>query len=1068
MLPVRRSQIIQPSLGQTLAFGHPLLEGLVGAWPFNENAGLSVRSAINQNDVLSLISGTGGSFPHWQDGPAGRGVIPDQTNNTGAMQLTTPSAALLPTSVTIFWYGLFTPYSAYGGQNPAFCGMTYNANLTGSPFESYVMRIPDVATSIQFHAANGGAANYDTVTSQITLGVPASYAYSSKAGAQTGYKNGRSILTTSYAGNITYGAAPYLQVNLAVQGPGGGTAGAWTSCLYIWNRVLTADEHQQIAENPWRIWQPRIPRLKAYFGTAAILQTLLPTGKASDFAAGLPDLKYNQNLSPTGKASDFAAGAPHVIAGINPVGKPSDFAVGVPTISLRSIGPTGKASDFAAGVPFVYNLRAISPGGKASDFAPGVPSLIPAQIISPGGKGSDFAAGSARVLGGPQKIMPSGLGTGFRAGLPTVSGGTGGVQVFIGGVNVTKHIVLEGVSGQGPSASDSAGVLTITSQTLGRWTATFDFFDASLSDFPEVMQTFLVMENGVPIMSGGLVQVQLARWESPTATQSYHVTAQDWSAICDRRVVNATYPEGSDIAGVVLDIWNNVLLNPNEGITANHVPAIGGPLGLTDSTEVFAFITVTQALDQLATDTGCVWWVDVYADLHFVQYTTLAACPFTFTETSKNWRALSGTATLLDGRTKQFVVSNLTAIPGTAAQQGGGIGPGDPGYGGPTVTETYTVQQAAAAARGFTLGSGITNFPILQVVGLKVNGVAQPCLNGVPPAGSPQYNLQQSWWYTPGFPFLNAPNAANNSPALPYPPTTSPYPMTADVVEVTYVALESSQSAVVVSGSPFAPATPGPGAWGSGEFDNVAQVKNINLQGDLNAIAQALLNRSNQIPIQVQVESDEPGAAVGQAITINIPLSFLPVSTQWTITGIQMTLQTGVLNQYGSQFRTVLTITSGADLGNSTKWFERLIARTEAPLPVQQFDEVTFVLAPGGSLAAGVPSNNPVPLNTAGVLAQAYVQCGTPPTGQNLKIDILDNGTSILVAPLVVPAGSAAQVLVTVFAVATVAIGDLLSVSVSYQVLTGNPTPAANVTVDVRWSTAGLPAGQSAPGVYGA
>ena len=30
---------------------------------------------------------------------------------------------------------------------------------------------------------------------------------------------------------------------------------------------------------------------------------------------------------------------------------------------------------------------------------------------------------------------------------------------------------------------------------------------------------------------------------------------------------------------------------------------------------------------------------------------------------------------------------------------------------------------------------------------------------------------------------------------------------------------------------------------------------------------------------------------------------------------LQMTLQTGVLNQYGSQFRTVLTITSGADLG---------------------------------------------------------------------------------------------------------------------------------------------------------
>ena len=128
-----------------------------------------------------------------------------------------------------------------------------------------------------------------------------------------------------------------------------------------------------------------------------------------------------------------------------------------------------------------------------------------------------------------------GLGTGFRAGLPTVSGGTGGVQVFIGGVNVTKHIVLEGVSGQGPSANDSAGVLlTITSQTPDRWTATFDFFDASLSDFPEVMQTFLVMENGVPIMSGvDFVQVQLARWESPTATQK--PSRHSAGLVCDLR-----------------------------------------------------------------------------------------------------------------------------------------------------------------------------------------------------------------------------------------------------------------------------------------------------------------------------------------------------------------------------------------------------------------------------------------------------------------------------------------------------------------------------------------------------
>ena len=164
----------------------------------------------------------------------------------------------------------------------------------------------------------------------------------------------------------------------------------------------------------------------------------------------------------------------------------------------------------------------------------------------------------------------------------------------------------------------------------------------------------------------------------------------------------------------------------------------------------------------------------------------------------------------------------------------------------------------------------------------------------------------------------------------------------------------------------------------------------------------------------------------------------------------------------------MIQATSGQDLGNSTFWFERLIARTENPLPVQQSGDLTFVLAPGGSLAAGTPGNNPVPLTTAGTLTQAYVICGTPPTDQNLVIDIQDNGSSVLASPLIVPNGSYAQVLTMAFAAAglTVAIGDLLSVVVSYQVIGDAPTPAANVTVYVQWTVAGLPAGQIQPGVY--
>jgi hypothetical protein len=85
-----------------------------------------------------------------------------------------------------------------------------------------------------------------------------------------------------------------------------------------------------------------------------------------------------------------------------------------------------------------------------------------------------------------------------------------------------------------------------------------------------------------------------------------------------------------------------------------------------------------------------------------------------------------------------------------------------------------------------------------------------------------------------------------------------------------------------------------------------------------------------------------------------------------------------------------------------------------------------------------------------------------------LKIDVLDNGTSILASPLIIPAGSGLQVTTSAFASPglTVAIGDLLSVEVTYAVTGPAPTPAANVTVSVQWMTAGLPAGQVQPGVY--
>lgn len=699
------------------------------------------------------------------------------------------------------------------------------------------------------------------------------------------------------------------------------------------------------------------------------------------------------------------------------------------------------------------------------------------QRIAGSKKRRDFRVASFRLPAGPLPPVPTPIRISVPSilsaggvGIPSITGGAQDVRIYLCGKDVTNFISLQGIANQGLDASTTVQPLQITSQTLGRWTAQFDFLDLSMVNYPEIGQTFKVTENGKTLISGGVMIVQVDRWAMPASQpiQCYHVTAQDYSAICDRRIVNATYPAGSDIAGIVLDIWANVLGQPNEGITANNVPPIGGVLGTVDNTEIFSFVTVTQAYNQLATDTGCVWWIDSNADIHFVDYTSLPVCPFGLSESIVNYRALSASATLADYRNVQYVTSNLAVIPGVAKQQQQGLGPGSPGYGGAVVTETYTVQQSAAAQRALLLGSAVTQFPILSVVSFTVDSgsgpVAQAVLNGITDAG---FNLENSWWFYAGFNLIYPPSTQNNQPGFPPPPTSSPFPNIGDVVVISYIPVAGSGNAVIAQGSgPFSPVGACGGTpWGSGTFESVQQVRNINLQSDLNAIAQAILNRSDFAPIQVQFETDEPGAAVGQSIPINLPISFLPNSTQWNITSVQMTLQTGVL-EFGTAFRSVIQATSGQDLGNAIYWQERLIQRTENPLPVQGYGSLTFALAvDGGSLAAGVPPNNPVPLITAGPLLLAYVMAGTPPAGQSLSIDILDNGSSILAGPLVIPDGSFAQVLTLVFKSPglSVSIGDVVTVNATYS---GGGTAASAVTVFISWLVQGVPQGQTLPGVY--
>lgn len=701
-----------------------------------------------------------------------------------------------------------------------------------------------------------------------------------------------------------------------------------------------------------------------------------PSGIAS--GATIPSPVVHATIGLAGIGTHFAAGTPfvNVLSRLSLTGISTRIAIGIANVA-GPITVGGIASHFAAGLTFINQVQTVGlTAGIASALAFGVATVRHVQTVSPSGIATHFAAGTARIVGTPRRIFAIGIAPGL-AGVPRLVGGKPGIKIFIGGVNRTSYLKVQ--------------TANVESQTIGRSTAKFDLFAPVLGYFPEVGQTVIIMDSGQKIFAGCMNEIVDDR---PLSTNSViiHCSAVDKAGICDHRVCNTTYKAGMDVCDAVRDLVSNFL--NGEGITTQGVPA---SLAQLTSDVPLNFTTVTQGLDRLATDTGSIWWVDFNGVLHFDRIVNLGSAPFSLSETSKNWSALTVTRTLANYRNRQYVVSNLTV--GTA---GSGGGPA-PGALGAAIVETYVLPQADAASRGFVLGSIVLKFPARQIAQLKVNGVVQPVLNGITDA---QYSFEHAWWTFPDSPYLYPPNAGNANP-FPDPPDPSPDPAPGDTVEISYVPV--NQNASQNSSDPL---TTSSGTCGSGIYENVQQVKNIASSTSLAAIAAALLARFNTVPIILKFQTDFPGLAVGQIIHVDLPKNEIP-NQDLLITGVSaVSVGVDMERGTGGSFRYTVSCAYPQDQGNWLKWFENFVATATsqpdpssgggpkappAPAASAQFQETTFVLAPGGSLANGVVDSNRQIVNETGALFECLIDFAHPPIDADLEIDVfdLDTGFSI-------------------------------------------------------------------------
>jgi hypothetical protein len=649
------------------------------------------------------------------------------------------------------------------------------------------------------------------------------------------------------------------------------------------------------------------------------------------------------------------------------------------------------------------------------------------------------------VEGSPRWLNVVGIPSGERWYTPTLNGGNQGIFLFLSGQDASAYL------------SFVDGTCQVTSQTLGRWTATFDMNmkppGQSQSFIPVLGQTVLMLDFGPRIFSGCITQIITDRFlstESPNAT-TFHITATDKSGICDHRVVvGVTYPAvdpisllPTDVAGVILDIVNNFL--NGEGIVPGPEIAPGN-LGDLAADLTWNFPTVTQAFDQICTDNGLVWWIDENYVLHFSSLTNLPPAPFSLTESSANYwgpqkdLTIRNTVTTTNYYNKLYAVSNLNILPGSGSGGSGttgqtGITDNYPNFavGQPGIIKTFFSPTNTFIATGLNTSVGIGS-----VLSMTVNGAPQSVIDFTQFSGQVRTGLTDYlWFFGPG----------TTTVVWTFQPPADA------VIVIDYVPASSTNSSNAQYGDALAPVGPSGsplGTCGSGIYEGVMQLQNVSTIDDLNAIAGAELLRLGGVPTVIDFTTRFPGIRPGQIMNVDIPLSGIN-NKQVLITQVTGTMIPPNLYK-GSAFSWAVEGTTNLDPGNWIKWYERLVGRTVNPLPVLQYEEAVFVLGAGASVASANNITNPYIWGRTGLFVQLLLAASVPPTGQDLVLTVSDGNRTI--ATITLPATAAANQLFQFNQPTSIPIyvfaGDVSNISASYNIFGSNPTPASGVTLKVR------------------
>lgn len=595
-----------------------------------------------------------------------------------------------------------------------------------------------------------------------------------------------------------------------------------------------------------------------------------------------------------------------------------------------------------------------------------------------------YFTGSYFPVGGPATINVGAFTNTRVFGSPTLISNTAQANLYItyiNGVDVSKYVMAGPPAGQGH-------VGTFQTNSRGTWNFTTRDVLGAASYSPVTGDTVLVVKSttGLVLFRGFVDTTSKSLPIGSTVLIQTQVKCIDVGVIADRRIVHGITPAMGSLAEYA-NIVDFIMLFMNGTGVSFVRPGGVSPLNGLALTHTFNYVTVTEALNQIANEISMNWVIDNQLNLRFYDVNSgLVASPQNITDTTKELLDFSVGATRARWANRWYAKSDQN-IPSTQV-------------------DTYTVTNPAGDL-AFDLtqpGPSGDQLPTVTVNGVQVNVALF--------AGSVAVDPMYTFVYVPLFILWLNQNVGTltmgDVVAITYP---GPLPYVAIAEDPTSIALD-------------------------GLSEDTVEIPSVTDKNVLQAAADGALERGVNIPLTVMIKTRTDGYAVGQ--TVNVNRTIEQVNDDFMITSLS-SREIGV-----SYFEHTLGASNlAAQLAGNPAQFYGNIIRNVRMRNLNVIEHIIFNLAvstppltnPGLTTGITPAIKSSQKNGTLGwvTLIWGSVNAGTLTT-QDIVIDILKNDVSIFgTKPKVVfPAGYPGEVKIVVFKTDpfTDAIGDVFTVNV--------------------------------------